>query len=59
MPVTFQSSPSGESKSGFLFLASGLIVTAVGFVGFSIFSIIKSIKKSYTNVDEKQDSEIT
>jgi len=57
------SSPSGqvsgastEKKDGFPILAIGLVVIGLVFITFAVFSIIKSVKKSYTDGDEGKDS---
>lgn len=45
-----------EEKKPFPFLAVGLIVIGLVFITFAVFSIIKSVKKSYTGGDEGKDS---
>jgi hypothetical protein len=57
--ASLQSSPSAKSKSKFPFLAAGITTLGIGFIAFSVFSIIKNLKKSYTNDSEKQDSGIS
>jgi hypothetical protein len=50
---------SGELDNKFPIIASVCILLGAGFIGFSIFSIIKNAKKSYTNESEKQDGQIS
>jgi hypothetical protein len=40
-------------------LAVGLIALGVGLIGFSVFSIIKSAKKSYTIESENKNNQIS
>jgi hypothetical protein len=61
-PPTSDSPYATESEKmagPFPFLAIGLTALGLGFVGFSIFSIIKSAKKSYTIKSEKENNQIS
>ncbi|HUC94980.1 MAG TPA: hypothetical protein VMR19_03210 [Candidatus Saccharimonadales bacterium] len=50
---------SEKVDSPFPFLAVGLTALGLGFVSFSIFSIIKSVKKSYTIKSEKENNQVS
>lgn len=53
-------SPGSESSdNSFPFIAAGLTALGICFIGFSLFSIIKGAKKSYTIRSEKEDSQIS
>jgi len=52
-------SGSVKINAGFPFLAAGCIFLVVGFIGFSIFSIIKSARKSYNGGSGKENSQIS
>jgi len=60
-PTAIESVLNSTEKSNkkFPFLAAGLIFLGMGFIGFSIFSIIKSAKRGYTDEGEKRDSQIS
>ncbi len=50
------SGASTEKKDKFPIAAVGLVVIGLVFITFAVFSIIKSVKKSYTGGDEGKDS---
>jgi hypothetical protein len=55
---TPESTSAGKIRNKLPLLAISLIVLGLGLVGFSIFSIIKNAKKSYTDGSEKEDNQI-
>lgn len=52
-------SSSGSTTNDFPFFAVGLIGIGIIFVGFAAFSILKTMKRSYTIESEKEDSQIS
>ena len=58
-PEGIQDTAPENTKNTFPFLAVGIIALGLGFMGFSVFSIIKSVKKSYNIESEKENSQIS
>lgn len=54
-----QTTAPEKQKNNFPFIAAGFMIVGIGLIGFSVFSIIKGLKKSYTNDSEKSDLEIS